>query len=204
MKIICIGRNYEDHIAELKNERPEEPVVFLKPDTALLRNNNPFYLPPFSNNLHHEVELVVKFDRLGKNIDRHFARRYYTSIGLGIDFTARDLQDRLRGKGLPWEKSKAFDQSAAISRDFIPTEELGNLNQIPFRLDINGETRQQGSSAGMLFSFDELVEQVSRYFTIKQGDLMYTGTPAGVGPVSIGDRLQGYIGDRLMFDFWIK
>ncbi|MCF8360848.1 MAG: fumarylacetoacetate hydrolase family protein [Prolixibacteraceae bacterium] len=203
MKIICIGQNYAKHVKELNNELPEEPVFFLKPDTAILRKNNPFYLPDFSNDLHHEVELVLKIDKLGKNISKNFASRYYTSIGLGIDFTARDLQRALRAKGLPWEKAKAFDSSAAIGNNFIPVEDLEKEN-IAFSLDINGETRQEGNSNDMIFGFDEIVEHVSKFFTLKQGDLIYTGTPAGVGPVKIGDRLQGFIGDKLMFDFWIK
>jgi 2-keto-4-pentenoate hydratase/2-oxohepta-3-ene-1,7-dioic acid hydratase in catechol pathway len=203
MKIICIGQNYAKHVKELNNELPEEPVFFLKPDTAILRKNRPFYLPDFSNDLHHEVELVLKIDKLGKNISKSFASRYYTSIGLGIDFTARDLQRALRAKGLPWEKAKAFDSSAAISDEFIPVKELEKDN-IPFSLDINGETRQEGNSNDMIFGFDVVVEHVSKFMTLKQGDLIYTGTPAGVGPLKIGDRLQGFIGDKLMFDFWIK
>jgi acylpyruvate hydrolase len=203
MKIICIGRNYADHIAELNNERPDEPVIFIKPDSSILRKNRPFFIPSFSNDLHHEVELVLKIDRLGKNISNKFAPRYYSSVGLGIDFTARDLQEKLKNKGLPWEKSKAFDYSAAISDDFIALTEL-NKENIAFRLDINGETRQRGNSNLMIFKFDELVANVSKYFTLKTGDLIYTGTPAGVGPVKIDDRLQGYIEGKLMFDFLIK
>lgn len=203
MKIICIGQNYAKHVKELNNEIPGEPVFFLKPDTAILRKNRPFYLPDFSNDLHHEVELVLKIDKLGKNISKHFASRYYSSVGLGIDFTARDLQRDLRSKGLPWEKAKAFDSSAAISDEFIPVEDL-EKNDIAFSLDINGETRQEGNSNDMIFGFDVIIEHVSKFFTLKQGDLIYTGTPAGVGPVKIGDRLQGFIGDKLMFDFWIK
>jgi 2-keto-4-pentenoate hydratase/2-oxohepta-3-ene-1,7-dioic acid hydratase in catechol pathway len=203
MKIICIGRNYVDHIKELNNEKPSEPVIFLKPDSSILRKNRPFYIPSFSNNLHHEVELVIKIDRLGKNISKKFASRYYHSIGLGIDFTARDLQDALKAKGLPWEKAKAFDYSAAISDEFIPVEELDPDN-INFHLHINGEERQKGNSAQMIFPFDELIEHVSKYFTLKTGDLIYTGTPAGVGAVSINDRLEGFIGQKKLFDFLIK
>lgn len=203
MKIICIGRNYVEHIAELQNERPTEPIIFMKPDSALLRKNEPFYIPSFSNEIHHEIELVVKIDKLGKNISKKFAPRYYSSIGLGVDFTARDLQDRLKSKGLPWEMCKSFDYSAPISEEFIPVGEL-DLSSIDFRLDINGETRQIGNSAQMIFGIDELIEQVSKYFTLKIGDYIYTGTPAGVGPVAIGDRLEGYIGDKKMIDFLIK
>jgi 2-keto-4-pentenoate hydratase/2-oxohepta-3-ene-1,7-dioic acid hydratase in catechol pathway len=203
MKIICIGRNYVKHIEELNSERPEEPVIFLKPDSSILRKNRPFFIPDFSNDLHHEVELVLKIDKVGKSISRKFATRYYSSVGLGIDFTARDLQNKLKDKGLPWEKSKAFDFSAAISTDFIPLDEL-NANNIRFRLDINGETRQTGESSRMIFPFDELIEHISKFFTLKTGDLIYTGTPAGVGPVQINDRLEGYVEDRKMFDFLIK
>ncbi|HOO83877.1 MAG TPA: fumarylacetoacetate hydrolase family protein [Prolixibacteraceae bacterium] len=203
MKIICIGRNYADHIAELNNEKPEEPVIFMKPDSSILRKNKPFFIPNFSTDLHHEVELVLKIDQVGKNISPKFASRYYSSVGLGIDFTARDLQNKLKDKGLPWEKAKAFDYSAVISSHFIPLEQL-SANQIEFRLDINGATRQTGNSALMIFSFDELIANVSKYFTLKTGDLIYTGTPAGVGPVKINDRLQGYIGNKLMFDFMVK
>ncbi|HKM93142.1 MAG TPA: fumarylacetoacetate hydrolase family protein [Prolixibacteraceae bacterium] len=203
MKIICIGRNYADHIAELNNERPTEPVIFMKPDSSILRMNRPFFIPSFSDDLHHEVELVLKIDRLGKNITSKFAPRYYNSVGLGVDFTARDLQNKLIAKGLPWEKAKAFDYSAVISNKFIPLDQLNN-NGINFRLDINGETRQNGNSNLMIFPFDELIAHVSKYFTLKTGDLIYTGTPAGVGPVKINDRLQGYIDDKMMFDFLVK
>lgn len=203
MKIICIGRNYADHIAELNNEKPEEPVIFMKPDSSILRKNKPFFIPDFSSDLHHEVELVLKIDQVGKNISSKFASRYYSSVGLGIDFTARDLQNKLKDKGLPWEKAKAFDYSAVISSHFIPIEQLPT-NQIEFRLDINGTTRQSGNSALMIFPFDELIANISKYFTLKTGDLIYTGTPAGVGPVKINDRLQGYIGNKLMFDFMVK
>lgn len=203
MKIICIGRNYVDHIEELKNEKPGEPVIFLKPDSAILRKNRPFFIPSFSNNLHHEVELVLMIDRLGKNISRKFAPRYYSSVGLGIDFTARDLQNKLKEKGLPWEKSKAFDFSAAISSEFIPMTDLEKDN-INFHLNINGELRQKGNSNQMMFPFDELIEQISKYFTLKTGDLIYTGTPAGVGAVHINDRLEGFIGEKKLLDFLIK
>ena len=204
MKIICIGRNYVAHAKELNNEVPEEPVLFLKPDTALLRNNDPFYIPDWTSNLHHEVELIVKINRIGKNIEQKFAHRYYEEIGLGIDFTARDVQDRLKEKGLPWEKSKAFDHSAVISREFIPVDALPDRNAICFHLDINGKTVQEGNSSLMIFPIDAIISQVSKYFTLKIGDLIYTGTPAGVGPVKIGDRLQGTLEGHKMFDFMVK
>lgn len=204
MKIICVGRNYVAHAKELNNEVPHEPVLFLKPDTALLRNNDPFYIPDWSDNLHHEVELVVKINRIGKNIDTKFAHRYYEEIGLGIDFTARDVQDKLKEKGLPWEKSKAFDHSAVICREFVNVDALPDRNAINFRLDINGKAVQQGNSSLMIFSVDNIISQVSKYFTLKIGDLIYTGTPAGVGPVKIADRLEGYLEGQKMFDFFVK
>lgn len=203
MKIICIGRNYAEHIEELKNERPSEPVIFMKPDTALLLKNRPFYLPNFNSQIHHEIELVVRINHLGKNISAQFAPRYYSEIGLGVDFTARDLQDRLKQKGLPWEKAKAFDASAPLSEEFIPANEL-DLSNIDFRLEVNGEVRQRGNSALMLYPINELIEHISKFFTLKIGDLIYTGTPAGVGPVQIGDRLQGFIGEKKLLDFLVK
>lgn len=204
MKIICVGRNYVAHAKELNNEVPGEPVLFLKPDTALLRNNDPFYIPEWSDNLHHEVELVVKINRIGKNVEEKFSHRYYDQISLGIDFTARDVQDALKSKGLPWEKSKAFDHSAVISREFVDIDSLPDRKAISFRLDINGQTVQEGNTALMIFSIDTIISQVSKYFTLKIGDLIYTGTPAGVGPVKIGDRLEGYLEGQKMFDFFVK
>jgi 2-keto-4-pentenoate hydratase/2-oxohepta-3-ene-1,7-dioic acid hydratase in catechol pathway len=204
MKIICIGRNYVAHARELNNELPTEPVIFMKPDSALLRNNDPFYIPDWSNDLHHEVELIVKINKLGKNIESKFAPRYYTEVGLGIDFTARDVQNKLKDKGLPWEKAKAFDHSAVICKEFVSIDSLPNRNAINFRLDINGKTVQEGNTSLMIFSIDELISQISRYFTLKIGDLIYTGTPAGVGPVKIGDRLEGYLEGQKMFDFFVK
>lgn len=203
MKILCIGRNYEEHAKELKNPLPPEPVVFSKPDSAILRNNTPFYLPEFAKDFHHEVELVIKISRLGKNIEAQYAHRYYDEIGLGIDFTARDLQDELRGKGLPWEKCKAFDGSAVIS-GFVAKDNYADLNNINFSLLVNGQIRQQGNSRDMIFNVDQIISHVSRYFTLKIGDLIYTGTPAGVGSVAIGDRLQGYIEEEMFFDFLVK
>jgi 2-keto-4-pentenoate hydratase/2-oxohepta-3-ene-1,7-dioic acid hydratase in catechol pathway len=204
MKIICIGRNYVAHAKELKNEIPDEPVLFMKPDSALLRNNDPFYIPDWSNDLHHEVELIVKINKLGKSIDKKFAHRYYNEIGLGIDFTARDVQNALKDKGLPWEKAKAFDHSAVICREFIQIDSLLDRNSIHFCLDINGKTVQEGNSALMIFPIDDIIAHVSKYFTLKIGDLIYTGTPAGVGPVKPGDRLEVYLEERKMFDFWVK
>ncbi|HHU56857.1 MAG TPA: fumarylacetoacetate hydrolase family protein [Bacteroidales bacterium] len=203
MKILCIGRNYEAHARELKNPLPAEPVVFSKPDSALLRNNDPFYLPDFAKEFHHEVELVVRIGRLGKNIEESFAHRYYEELALGVDFTARDLQDELRSKGLPWEKCKAFDGSAVLS-GFTPKMRFADVNNINFSLKVNGEVRQQGNTADMINGIDRLIAYVSKYFTLKIGDLIYTGTPAGVGAVQMGDRLQGYIEEELFFDFMVK
>lgn len=204
MKIICIGRNYVAHAKELNNELPTEPVIFMKPDSALLRNNDPFYIPDWSSDLHHEVELIVKINKLGKSIDKEFAPRYYTEVGLGIDFTARDVQNRLKDKGLPWEKAKAFDHSAVICKEFVSIESLPDRHAINFRLDINGKTVQEGNTSLMIFPIDDLIAHISKYFTLKIGDLIYTGTPAGVGPVKIGDRLEGYLEGKKMFDFLIK
>ncbi len=203
MKIICIGRNYVKHALELHHDVPIEPVFFMKPDSALLLDNKPFFLPDFSKEIHHEIELVIKISRLGKNIEARFAPRYYDEIGLGIDFTARDLQRQLIEKGLPWEKAKAFDASAVLGK-FISKEELGDLGRILFSLRRNGEVVQSGDSQLMIFSFDTIIEHVSKYVTLKIGDLIYTGTPAGVGPVAIDDRLEGYIGEKKMFDIQVK
>jgi len=203
MKIFAIGQNYVEHNKELNSKNPTEPVVFMKPDTALLRNNKPFYVPDFSQELHYETELIVKIDRIGKNIASRFASRYYSEIGLGVDFTARDLQRRLKAEGKPWEISKAFDNSAVIG-NFMPVEVLGNVQDIRFRMDLNGTTVQNGHSAEMIFAIDELIAYVSRFFTLKIGDILFTGTPAGVGTVKPGDNLKGYISDQKMFDFNIK
>lgn len=204
MKIICIGRNYVAHAKELNNEVPDEPVFFMKPDSALLRNNDPFYFPGWTNDVHHEIELVLKIKRLGKNIEKRFAHRYYDEIGLGIDFTARDVQQKLKEKGLPWEKAKAFDQSAVLGNTFIDKNEFPDLKNISFRLLKNGNLVQDGNSSLMIFDFDEIISQISRYITLKIGDLIYTGTPAGVGAVGIGDRLEGFLDERKLFDFEIK
>lgn len=203
MKIICIGRNYAAHIEELKNETPGNPVVFLKPDTALLKNGAAFFYPDFSKNIHHEAELVLKISKEGKYIQKQFAHRYFEEIGLGIDFTARDLQDQCKAKGLPWEIAKGFNGSAPIG-DFMPVSDFSDLKDIDFHLTINGETRQKGNTSLMLFDFGTIIEYVSQFFTLKKGDLIYTGTPAGVGPVQIGDHLEGYIGTQKMLDFEVK
>lgn len=204
MKIICIGRNYVEHAHELGNEVPEEPVFFMKPDSALLRNNDPFFLPDWTQEVHHEIELVIKISRLGKNIEKKFAHRYFDEIGLGIDFTARDIQNKLKAKGLPWEKAKAFDQSAVISSTFIDKAVFPVPEAIFFKLDINGKAVQDGNSELMIFSFEEIISYVSKYVTLKIGDLIYTGTPVGVGPVKIGDHLEGYLEDKKLLDFMIK
>lgn len=203
MKIICIGRNYAAHAKELNNEIPENPVFFLKPDTSIIRNNAPFYYPDFSTDIHHEVEIVLKINRLGKNIDRKFAHRYYDEIGIGIDFTARDLQNECKKKGLPWEMAKAFEGAAPIGK-FLPKASIPDLNSISLRLDINGKTVQNGTSANMLFHFDTIIEYVSKFFPLKIGDLIFTGTPEGVGPVQIGDHLQAYLNEQLLLDFKVK
>ncbi len=202
MKIICIGRNYRDHALELQNDVPTEPVIFLKPDSALLLNNKPFFIPEFSSDVHHEVELVVRINKLGRHIEAKYAHTYYDEIALGIDFTARDLQNNLKKKGLPWELAKAFDQSALLS-PFVP---LGNRNiqDLHFTLEKNGQTVQSGHTADMLFSVNDIIAFVSKYFTLKIGDLIYTGTPAGVGPVAIGDRLTGFLEGIALFHCNIK
>lgn len=203
MKILAIGQNYIEHNKELNSKHPSEPVVFMKPDTALLRNNKPFFIPDFTEELHYETELIVKINRLGKNIAPKYAHRYYSEIGLGVDFTARDVQRRLKNEGKPWEISKAFDNSAVIG-DFIPVEKVGNVQDIRFSLQLNGTTVQQGHSADMIFPIDELIAYVSCFFTLKIGDILFTGTPAGVGKVAVDDRLEGFIFDTKMFDFKVK
>lgn len=203
MKIICIGRNYAEHAKELKNDIPTEPVFFMKPDTALLKDGEPFYYPEFTKDLHHEIEIVLKINKVGKHIDEQFAHKYYDEIGLGIDFTARDLQAKAKEKGLPWEKAKAFDGSAPLGK-FMSKTQFSKLSSIGFALSVNGETRQKGNTSDLLFSFDKIIAYVSQFVTLKVGDLIYTGTPEGVGPVKIGDKLQGYIEDQLMLEFEVK
>ena len=201
MKIICIGKNYLEHAKEMGDIAPKKPIFFLKPDSAILPKRNPFYIPNFSNELHHEVELIIKIKKLGKCINLNFAKEYYSEIGLGIDFTARDIQKKCKEKGHPWEIAKAFDQSAVISDSFI---DINSLSDINFHLDKNGETVQKSNIKDMIFSIDEIIHYVSKYMTLKIGDLIFTGTPSGVGPVNIGDRLEGFINDKKMFTVNIK
>jgi acylpyruvate hydrolase len=203
MKIICIGRNYAEHAKELGNAVPAEPVFFCKPDSALLPKGNPFFIPDWTSDVHYEVELVLRIDRLGKHISKDFAPRYYGAIGLGIDFTARDVQEELKKKGLPWEKAKGFDGSAVVSADFIPVEEFEKSN-IHFSLQKNNETVQSGNSSDMIFDFDAIIAYVSQYMTLKIGDLIFTGTPSGVGKVTQGDELTGFLGERQMFQVKVK
>jgi 2-keto-4-pentenoate hydratase/2-oxohepta-3-ene-1,7-dioic acid hydratase in catechol pathway len=203
MKLICIGRNYTDHIKELANEKPTDPVVFLKPDTAILLKRQPFFIPDFSNDVHHEVEVLVKINKVGKHIDEKFAHKYYDEIGLGIDFTARDVQAQLKAKGLPWEKAKAFDGAAVIG-DWIPKTDVNNVDAINFTLQKNGEVVQNGNTRHMLWKIDELIEYVSKYFTLKIGDVIFTGTPSGVGKVVANDKLSGFLEDKQMFSITIK
>ena len=211
MKIICIGRNYAEHVKELHNTAggpdglPTEPVFFLKPDTALLRNNDPFYIPSFSQEVHYECELVVRINRVGKCIEERFAHRYYDEVGLGIDFTARDLQREASARVLPWERAKGFDHSAALSPEFIPLAELGgDVQSLHFTLEVNGQTRQRGDTSGMLFSVARSIAAVSQYMTLRMGDLLYTGTPAGVGPVRPGDTLRAALEGRELLNFDIR
>jgi 2-keto-4-pentenoate hydratase/2-oxohepta-3-ene-1,7-dioic acid hydratase in catechol pathway len=203
MKIICIGRNYADHISELNNERPTEPVIFLKPDSSILPNKNPFVIPAFSNDIHHEVEILVKICKVGKHIDIKFAHKYYEEIGLGIDFTARDVQSKLKEKGLPWEKAKAFDHSAVIG-NFTSKKDYSSLENINFELKSNGTTVQDGNTSLMLWKIDELISYVSQYFTLKIGDIIFTGTPKGVAKVTEGDVLEGFIEGKSMFKIQIR
>lgn len=203
MKIICIGKNYALHVKEMNSDIPEEPVFFMKPDSSLLLNNKPFFYPEFSKNIHYEVELVLKINRVGKNIEEKYAHRYFDEIGLGVDITARDIQKRCIEKGLPWEVAKSFDSSAVLGR-FVPKNKLPSPDNINFSLNKSGKEVQNDNSGNMLFSFDEIIAYVSKFLTLKTGDLIYTGTPPGVGPVEIGDRLEGYLEKQKMFDFMIK
>lgn len=204
MKIICIGRNYTEHIAELENEKPEDPVIFLKPDTSVLLKKQPFFIPPFSEDVHYEVELLVRINRVGKHIQRKFAHKYYEEIGLGIDFTARDLQKKLKEKGLPWEKAKSFDGAAVIGEKWQKKSVFQDLNNISFSLNRNGEKVQEGNTSHMLWKIDELIAYVSTFFTLKIGDVIFTGTPAGVGSVAIDDELTGFIEDKEIFSIHVK
>ncbi len=203
MKIFCIGRNYSEHAKELGNAVPEDPVVFTKPDTALLKNGEPFYLPDFSSDVHHEVELVIKINKVGKNIQEKFARNYFSEIGMGIDFTARDVQAKLKAKGLPWDLAKGFDGAAPLG-NFIDISQRESLQDITFGLQKNKVWVQQGNSKDMIFSFEKIIAFVSSYFTLKVGDLIYTGTPAGVGPVTIGDTLEAYLENELALTCEVK
>jgi acylpyruvate hydrolase len=201
MKVICIGRNYAAHAREMKAEVPSEPVLFMKPDTAVLKEKE-FYYPSFTKELHHECELVIRVSKAGKHIEEQFAHKYWEEIGMGIDFTARDVQAGLKKEGLPWEKAKAFDNSAPVGQFLKKSDlETGNIN---FRLEVNGEVKQKGNTSNMLFSFDRIISYASQFFSLKVGDLIFTGTPEGVGPVSIGDRLEGFINDKPVFQLKIK
>ena len=203
MKIICIGRNYANHIAELKNERPSEPVVFMKPDSAVLLKQHPFVIPEFSEDVHHELEIIVKINKVGKYIEPKFAHKYYDEISVGIDFTARDLQAKLKEKGLPWEKAKAFDGSAVIG-DFLPKSDFVSMENLTFELTKNSETVQKGNSSLMLWKIDELISYVSQFFTLKIGDIIFTGTPEGVAAVKPNDVLEGFLEDKKLFRIQVK
>lgn len=203
MKILAVGRNYAAHIEELNNERPEAPVVFFKPDTAVLRNNEPFYYPEFSNDIHFEVEILLKIGKSGKHIQEKYASKYYNQIGIGIDFTARDLQQQAKNKGLPWALAKGFNNSAPISK-FYPIDHFGDIHNLNFGLEIDRAVRQRGNTSKMLFSFNEIICYISRFFTLKKGDIIFTGTPEGVGPVNIGNRLRAFIEDQTLLDFEVK
>jgi 2-keto-4-pentenoate hydratase/2-oxohepta-3-ene-1,7-dioic acid hydratase in catechol pathway len=203
MKIICIGRNYLAHARELNNEVPTSPVFFMKPDSALVISNRPFFYPDFSSDVHHELEVVIKISRLGRSIEEKYAHRYFNEVGLGVDFTARDLQAEQKKKGLPWEIAKGFDYSAPIS-EFFPVEKYQDMHNLSFRLDKNGKTVQDGSTSLMIFSFEKIISYVSRFMTLKTGDLIFTGTPAGVGPVAIDDRLEAYLEGEKLMDFPVK
>ena len=203
MKFICIGRNYVDHIEELNNPRPDEPIIFLKPDSALLIKDQPFFIPEFSQDIPHEVEILVKINKIGKHIDRKFAHKYYDEIGLGIDFTARDLQKKLKDQGLPWERAKSFD-GAAVVGNWLPKEQFENIDDIGFSLTKNGDVVQQGNTSLMLWKIDEIIEFVSKYFTLKIGDVIFTGTPKGVSKVVANDTLEGYVGKTQLLSIKIK
>ncbi|MFN3850098.1 MAG: fumarylacetoacetate hydrolase family protein [Spirosomataceae bacterium] len=203
MKIICIGRNYAEHIKELNNERPDEPVIFTKPDTAILKDGEAFYYPDFSSDIHHEVEIIVKINKMGKNIEEKFAHKYYDEIGIGIDFTARDIQSKLKAKGLPWDLAKGFNGSAPIS-EFVPKTKYADLKNLNFNLLVNGEEKQVGNTSMMLYPIDTIIAFVSKYFTLKVGDIIFTGTPAGVGAVKVGDKLEAAIEGEKMLEFEVK
>lgn len=203
MKIICIGLNYGDHAREMGRTLPEKPVIFLKPDSSLLKNNKPFFIPEFSGNIHYEIEIVLRICKLGRSVSEKYAYRYYDQLTLGVDMTARDLQLSLSSAGSPWDISKSFDGAAPVG-EFIPIKEAGEVNNISFRLEKNGVTVQSGNTSRLIYNFDQIISYVSQFFTLKTGDLIFTGTPSGVGPVKRNDRLTGYIGDRKLIDFMIK
>jgi len=203
MKIIAIGRNYAEHAKELNNPVPTSPVIFMKPDTALVKDNKPFYHPDFSEDVHHEIEVVLKISKEGKHISEKFAANYFEEIALGVDFTARDIQQRQKEKGLPWELAKAFDNSAPVS-NFVPKAQFADIYALNFNLDVNGESRQVGNTKDLIFSFEYIIAFVSQYITLKKGDLIFTGTPQGVAKVNIGDRLEGYLEGQKLLDFYIK
>jgi acylpyruvate hydrolase len=203
MKIICVGRNYSEHIKELKNTVPEEPIIFFKPDTSILKNNAPFYYPEISSDVHYEAELVIRIAKEGKNIEEHFSHKYYEEIGVGIDFTARDLQKKAQEKGLPWALAKGFNGSAPIS-GFVPKSKFPDINNISFSLKQNGELKQKGNSSLMIHSIDKIISFISKYITLKNGDLIYTGTPSGVGPVRIGDVLELFLEEEKMLECEVK
>lgn len=204
MRIFAIGRNYAEHIKELNNERPDEPVIFTKPDTAILRNNAPFYYPDFSKDIHYEVELVLRICKEGKNVQEKFASKYFDALGIGVDFTARDLQQKAKDKGLPWDIAKGFNGSAPISDKFIPVGDFKNLQDINFSLDIDGVNKQQGNTSLMLFNFDYIIAYLSKFFTLRTGDLIFTGTPKGVGPVIVGNKLSAAIEGETLLTFEVK
>jgi 2-keto-4-pentenoate hydratase/2-oxohepta-3-ene-1,7-dioic acid hydratase in catechol pathway len=203
MKIICIGRNYVDHAKELNNPVPSKPVFFMKPDTALIQKHNPFFYPEFSKDIHYEAELVFKISKNGRHIQEEFAHKYYDQIGIGIDLTARDLQSECKKKGLPWEIAKAFDNSAPLG-EFLPVSNFKSISDIDFSLKVNNEIRQQGNSSDMIFSIDKIIEYVSQFVTLKLGDLIFTGTPVGVGPIKIDDHFEAFIEDQKLLDFKVK
>lgn len=203
MKIICIGRNYVAHARELNNEVPDKPVFFMKPDSALVTSNRPFFYPDFSSDVHHELEVVIRVNRLGRSIEEKYAHRYFNEVALGVDFTARDLQAEQKKKGLPWEIAKGFDYSAPVS-EFYPLDRFGDIHNLSFRLDINGKTVQDGNTSLMIFSFEKIIAYVSRFMTLKTGDMIFTGTPAGVGPVALNDRLEAYLNGEKLMDFPVK
>ena len=203
MKILAIGRNYTAHIEELSNERPDEPVIFTKPETALIQKNRPFYYPDFSNNIHYEVEIILRVCKHGKYIDKKFAHNYYDAIGIGVDFTARDLQDKAKAKGLPWDLAKGFNGSAPVSK-FIDKTEFKNVHNLEFSLTVDGEQKQVGNTSLMLFNFEEIISYISKFIMLKKGDIIFTGTPKGVGPIEIGNKLEGFIEDEKLLEVEIK